>query len=298
MADENYSLQETLQKLALTEEQLSNLVRDGKLREFRIDGGQKFKVSEVDDLAMELNPPLTETSDGGSESAIELLPVDASDSGLDVISLEESGSQIGAEPEAPAATPPKKRGDTVITPAGVSVFDEDELAGLDADPMAKTQIAPSLGEELAVEGSGSSGSGLLDLSRESDDTSLGGVLDEIYSTGEETMPEAVAGPTGDGLGEGIEQIEEPTAETAPAAASRQRVVVGAEGVDATSGPFVGLIVAALILLGFSGFVAASLTADVLPSFLQTLSGNILFPIIGIVFIPLIAAGVGFVMSKR
>ena len=45
--------------------------------------------------------------------------------------------------------------------------------------MAKPQIAPALEEQIATEGVGS-GSGLLDLTRESDDTSLGAeVLDNI-----------------------------------------------------------------------------------------------------------------------
>lgn len=54
---------------------------------------------------------------------------------------------------------------------GINIL-EDE----DADPRAQTAITPS--NDLGAEGMGS-GSGLLDLTRESDNTSLGAVLDEI-----------------------------------------------------------------------------------------------------------------------
>ena len=70
---------------------------------------------------------------------------------------------------------------------GISVFDADEVEH--ADPMAQTQVSsPGVMDDdmLALESVGS-GSGLLDLTRESDDTSLGAeLLDEIYpgSSGE------------------------------------------------------------------------------------------------------------------
>ncbi len=63
---------------------------------------------------------------------------------------------------------------------GVSVFDTGEFDTI--DPAAQTQMTSSSvdDDELALESVGS-GSGLLDLTRESDDTSLGAeLLDEIY----------------------------------------------------------------------------------------------------------------------
>ena len=65
--------------------------------------------------------------------------------------------------------------------SGISVFDADEVET--ADPMAQTMMTGAVegqGDELALESVGS-GSGLLDLTREADDTSLGAeLLDEIY----------------------------------------------------------------------------------------------------------------------
>src|SRR6185312_11976886 len=61
---------------------------------------------------------------------------------------------------------------------GINVFGTEE--GI-VDPMAQTAITPGT-QEINLESVGS-GSGLLDLSRERDDTSLGAVLQEIPSGG-------------------------------------------------------------------------------------------------------------------
>ncbi len=289
MAGEYYSLDETLKKLALSKEDLGTLVKEGRLREFRIDGEQKFKVEEIDALAAEINPSIGSTdasaSDIGSESAIELLPADSTDGGTDVISLEDSSEQVA---------PVKSSGeDTVITPAGVSVFDEDELAGMDADPMAKTQIAPSVTDELSLEGGG--GSGLLDMSRESDDTSLGAeLLDEIYSG-----KEGEAAGTGGAVAVEAEQ-QEPEAfegfEEQPAAAVVQPMMI--QVVDPMAGLFTGLLVAAAILLGIAGVVASALTAGVLPGFVSWLASNMIFALIGAVVVTAAGAGIGYVLGSR
>jgi hypothetical protein len=310
MANEHYTQEEALKKLALGKDDLSNLVREGRLREFRIDGQVKYKVSEIDALAAEINPSIASdldasATDAGSESGLEVLPADSSDSSSsgDAITLEETGDHISP------LTPSKE--DTVITPAGVSVFDEDELAGLDADPMAKTQIAPSLNDELSIESTSGSKSGLLDMTRESDDTSLGAeLLDEIYS-GDETQPnrkavpgagEPAASATGTGTragtatggGEPVEAYEE-IAE--PAVPTLQRVMM-VEVIDPLAGMFNGLLVAAAILLGFSGLVLAGLSAGALPGLVGWLASNLLIWIIAAVVIVGAGVGTGFLLGRR
>lgn len=59
---------------------------------------------------------------------------------------------------------------------GITVFDVDESQRV--DPMAQTAINAGMQDQINLEGVGS-GSGLLDLTRESDDTSLGAVFDEL-----------------------------------------------------------------------------------------------------------------------
>lgn len=281
-----YTQDEAMKKLALGKEDLDNLVREGKLREFRVDGQPKYKTSEIDALAAEINPAGgsdASSTDFGSESAIELTPADASDSGTDVVSLEETGDQL-------APISPSKE-DTVITPAGVSVFDEDELTGMDADPMAKTQIAQSVTDELSIEGG--SGSGLLDMTRESDDTSLGAeLLDEIYS-GDETQPDKAIPGGEPAAAVQPEAFDQPEEVITPAPA-RMMVQV----VDAGAGLFTGLIVAAAILLGFSGMVAAFLVPNIVPGFIGWLSTQIYIWIVIAIVVTGAGLGLGFFLGKR
>ena len=83
--------------------------------------------------------------------------------------------------------------------AGINVFGTDDLPGV-VDPSAQTSIAPA-SQEINLESVGS-GSGLLDLSRERDDTSLGAVLEEISPS---SMRQDDVG-----IGGGVE-LEEPAA---------------------------------------------------------------------------------------
>jgi len=280
MTEGYYSFQETMKKLMLTAEQIEALIREARIREFRIEGERQFKASEIDGLAAEINPSFGDSSDAsdsgtGSGSGIELLPADTSD-----------GSSDKPGQQAPGAGPPTAK----TTPAGVNVFDEDELAGLDVDPMAKTQISRSVSDEISSEGGGS-GSGLLDLSKESDDTSLGGVLDEIYS-GEETIAETGAPAAEPGAeGEGFAEMAEPSPGPAPR-------VVSLTATDPLAGMFTGLMVAALMTLGFAGFVLAGLTVGVLPRFVGVLSANMIYPVIGMVVITLAALVIGLVIGKQ
>ncbi len=90
--------------------------------------------------------------------------------------------------------------DTAITREGISVLDEsDSEFKLAEDTAAETramQEASSLEQiegDINLDDTLGSGSGLLDLSLQADDTSLGGILDEIYTpAGDEGLPPAAA----------------------------------------------------------------------------------------------------------
>ena len=166
MAKMFYTLEEASEKLGLGAEEIKEMAADGKLQQFRDRDKLMFKREQVDGLA-----GVTDLS--GSDSGIEL--ADPGPDDTDAISLADDASFSGA----PAAT-------DSVSGTGISVFEADEVD--DADPMAQTHVS-SAGiddEELALESVGS-GSGLLDLTRESDDTSLGAeLLDEIYPGGGDT----------------------------------------------------------------------------------------------------------------
>ncbi len=144
---------------------------------------------------------------------------------------------------------------------GINVFGDDSEH---ADPMAQTAIssAPSVAD-LNLEGVGS-GSGLLDLTRESDDTSLGAeLLDEISPGGKRPMspPDTGAMTAVGNSGVGLE-------------APRGGVVRGTAGVnfveavDPMAGAFGGLALGTAIVMLLGIFVLLSAIYGVHPSSLD------------------------------
>jgi len=201
MADAFYTLQEVAAKLNKTEEEVQEIIKQGKLHEYRGDAGDEpeplFKAVEVEALMADIDIEIPEDALGGtgeliSEDEILLAPEPGED--------ETTGSDT-----------------TAMTGEGVSVLGEtDEDYKLADDTMSETKLVPDGGtlddtlsstrgtgeasleeieEDVNLDTFGS-GSGLLDLSLQADDTSLGGILDEIYtpeSEGEGTpAPEASA----------------------------------------------------------------------------------------------------------
>jgi len=128
---------------------------------------------------------------------------------------------------------------------GINVFGPDEESGGGVDPGAQTAISGGLREQVNLEGVGS-GSGLLDLTRESDDTSLGAVLDEITPGGTATGRRAALADTGT-VGTGIagltEEVSMPTTRRTAVAP------IYVQQIDPMAGAFGGAALgAALVLL--------------------------------------------------
>jgi len=178
--------------------------------------------------------------------------------------------------------------------SGISVFDADEVEH--ADPMAQTIMADGIGrsDDMALDSVGS-GSGLLELTREADDTSLGAeLLDEIYPGGGETTADTrmdtATGSSGvfDGsvtieakdasgmeLPEAVEAVDavEPEA-AAEAEVARQYVQVpmGAEPFDpAGSGLASGMMLITTAALVVAMIVAFSAIAGIPNSITSALS---------------------------
>jgi len=256
-----YSEEETIEKLGITSEELQKMVQEGKLHAY-LDGSRKvYKAEEVDALS-----PQQE------QEVVELTP--AEDTAQDAVPLSEAEKTEGGD----------KKEETVISSEGITVFDEEDLEVPTADPMAKTTIAPGLVEdEISLEGAGS-GSGLLDLTRESDDTSLGAeVLEHIDM--ESAVPSSSAA---------LEAItEEPAAEVS--AEAEAPVVV--EEVDSTSGMFSGLVIGACaVMLVLVAVVIAAMRGTV-PAYVEALQKHwSAFAVIaGVVMV--ILAIVGYLLGK-
>lgn len=182
MAKMFYSGEEAATKLGTDDSGLTGLVREGKLREFRDADSVSYKVSDVDALVPAMALETADTTDAGASATGDIVLEPVEDSGVelspsmsDIISLDDTDS---GQTSSGTTAIGKSKEDTVVPSVGVNVFDDDDLDE-DADPLAQTAISDLAG--LGLEGSGS-GSGILDLTRESDDTSLGkDLLSEIYT---------------------------------------------------------------------------------------------------------------------
>lgn len=195
MAKMFYTLEEAADKLGKAVDEVEKLASSGQLQEFRDRDRLMFKIEQVDLLA---------EGAGAIDIADDLEP----------ISLASSGSGTGIN------LADSKEG------TGISIFDAEETEA--ADPSAQTVMSETAGES-APDFSGmdpaASGSGLLDLTRESDDTSLGAdLLQDVYGDAGDTGigQEAAAGE----LFEATTAQTEPEAATAPSA-----LMVPAEAVD-------------------------------------------------------------------
>ena len=227
MAGMFYSLKEAAEKLNKTEKEVKELAKQGKLREFRDGSNLLFKIDEVEALmadtgitpSEEVSVPLEEPAESvgaiESEQAPEPELAKAPEQ-----PTEPEPAEGGAEEEeislAPETGPPAAEAaeseltsaDTALTGEGINVLGEtDSDYQVTDDTMAETTAAPGatgtagttgttgevsleeIEEDVNLDTFGS-GSGLLDLSLQADDTSLGGILDEIYTTeGGEEGPE-------------------------------------------------------------------------------------------------------------
>ena len=141
---------------------------------------------------------MTEADTGGSSSAGMRMKDDtalAADLGL-------SGSMGGVpSPGRPASSGTGLSGTATGRQSGINVFGAEDVERV--DPSAQTAITGAVREQVNLEGVGS-GSGLLDLTRESDDTSLGAVLDEIAPSAR-LSPSDVS-DVGSGSGTGLENV--------------------------------------------------------------------------------------------
>ncbi|MCD6364712.1 MAG: hypothetical protein J7M14_02430 [Planctomycetes bacterium] len=221
-----YSEEEAAAKLGVTIEGLADFIREGSLRLFKDGERNMYMASEVDALA-----PQEEVAE------FELAPAE--------------------EPTEAAEAP--SQGEPALTSEGISIFDDEDLEIESADPMAKTQVAPSIDEQIAPD---SGGSGLLDLTQESDDTSLGAVIDHIDldETGEADAAAVSA------YGEPVEMADQ-----AAAAVAVPEVQVE---IDATAGLFSGLLAGCAIVGLLIGAVTLAVVADIVPGYLSAMKENI------------------------
>lgn len=245
MAKMFYTLEETAGKLGVSEQEVKDMAASGRLQQFRDRDKLMFKRDQVDSM-------------GGDAAGASGTSIPLADSGdTDAIDLSGETDVAG--------------GSSINDATGVSVFDAGEIEP--ADPQAQTQVTSPIvdDEELALESVGS-GSGLLDLTRESDDTSLGAeLLDEIYPGGDSTAG-SISGSavgssgvfeggltaTGTAAPSGLENLEGAVATAQAPSAGPATIAYDDGGYDgASSGLSAGLLIASAIALVIALIVAAS-----------------------------------------
>lgn len=280
-----YSLEEAAQRLGKSADSVRQMAASGQLSEFRDRDKLMFKKEQVDLLA------------GGEEEPLKL-----ADSGeLEPMSMQSSGSSISLRDDAKSDT------------GAISLLDD---SASDEDANAVTRITPSAalvdpGEAKSASGSGSAG--LLDLTREADDTSLGaGLLDDVY--GNETVasasaPGSDAGSTSADAGGAL--FENPglgdagfeNTAVAGAAGSGALAMVAAEPYDGAGSGLVGGLaigaIAALAIAAFALITAMTSGGSSTPnSLLGTLATNWMAIVGGCAGLSLIAAGLGWFLGRK
>jgi hypothetical protein len=268
-----YNEDEAKKTLGVDDDGLERLVRDDRLRVYQDGQHRMFRTEEVDSLVDQLASE-RQASGEGDEEEIELSPADSA-GGVD-LSAETGGGEGGKE-------------DTVITSEGISVFDEEDLDVDSADPMAKTQVAPSLEDQQNLENVGT-GSGLLDLTRESDDTSLGSeVLGQIDM--DDTSSVGVVGSSI------AEAVSEPEQQQQPAEAAPAPQAAVAMAPDATAGLFAGFLAGCAALAVVLTAVVMAGMMRVLPGYVEYMKNNMLIVMGVAAVVLLIAAAIGYFVGK-
>jgi hypothetical protein len=175
--------------------------------------------------------------------------------------------------------------------AGITVFDVDDSQKV--DPSAQTAINPSVQDQINLEGVGS-GSGLLDLTRESDDTSLGAVFDEL-------TPGARRTPSGHRAAASPTMMETQAGGDFSVPEARPRGTLAApiyiEAADPMASALAGASLAVVIVLIFGGFILAATMLGYRPEIMDKLrTDGMMYGGVAVLATVIFAAG-GFVFGK-
>ncbi len=344
MAGMFYSLREAAGKLNKTEEEIKEIVKEGRLREFRDGPNLLFKVDEVEALMADTSITAPKEPAEPSESA----PSEQQTEKDEILLEPEAEPELAPEPELksePQAEPllepevgPTEElaggtdltsADTALTSEGINVLGEtDSDYQLTDDTMGETRVVSDEGaldssdqgsltssageisapsDEISLEDieedvnldSFGSGSGLLDLSLQADDTSLGGILDEIYTPEgeqEQKIPEsgsAVAVGPEEMLAEEGLGTSEVGLDVRPVAA---RYVEAPP--DTVSNAFGIMLILPLLTVIYTAIVVVAGFSNAKPVILEQIQGIIWYVMIAAVVASFLIIGVPFALAGK
>ena len=209
--------------------------------------------------------------------------------------------------ETPTAESDLSSADTAIVGEGTDTF-EDMDTGLQAtddtvieakDTTTETSLQ-EIEEDINLDSFGS-GSGLLDLSLQADDTSLGGILDEIYAP-EAGEGQQVAETAGSAVEMDAEAAQMMTDEfTAPG--TIQAVPALAQGYiepepDTMSNALGFMLFLPILAILYTAIVVATGFKDIMPSIREKVQGSIWYIAGGAVVVALLIIGIAFMLGGK
>jgi hypothetical protein len=251
------------------------------------EASSEFGLEEAEEA------PLEELSEddilaglGGEEEAV---PLDeslggASDAESEISLAQESGLLSGESDITDM--------DTALTGEGINILGEtDADYDVTDDSMAETVGPAGTSTEASLEeiegdlnlDSFGSGSGLLDLSLQADDTSLGGILDEIYTSEGEGAEAAEPGSMEDITAEADQALPEPALAAPEAVVGPVQTVAPAfaEAAPDSQSNILGIMLfLPLAAYLYTLIVTVSAQRGVMPSILESVQGLVLYLMIG------------------
>lgn len=279
MAKMFYSLDEAAQKLGKSAAEVRDMAASGQLQEFRDRDKLMFKREQVDLLA-------GDSVKGGSGVG---LADSAGNSGIGLALEDSSGGSGAIELDDP---PVAKGGKSANERSGISIFDTESTE--EGDPSAVTRITETnAGGDLTLDNVGS-GSGLLDLTRESDDTSLGAdLLEDVYK------PEDAGASETQGASGLFEQTSAPSDVGAATPGFAGVAMVAAEPYDGPWSGIAGGVALGVLLITGVAVVVTLLGLMGADGGLVATIGASLWMVVGIFAgILVIFAIVGWLLGKR
>jgi excisionase family DNA binding protein len=303
MAKMFYTLEEAAERLGVSEDQLKNMAASGRLQQFRDRDKLMFKRDQVDALAASAG---TAADESGSP-----IPLQDSKADTDAIDLKsDSGAATSLGTAMPDSTAGMPRREDPRQATGISVFDAGEVEPV--DPSAKTVVtSPQIEDEELVLDSVGSGSGLLDLTRESDDTSLGAeLLDEIYPGGGEASDQKMESAVGSsGVFDGAIAVEsgpsglenlQTSSEVVPTGGVATYAAVAEAYDPAGSGLGIGMLLGATVSLVIVLIIAISAVSSVpsqLTAQMTAKDNTLLLWTVGLLVGSILFGAIGYFVGK-
>ena len=271
-----YTAEEAAAKLGKSVEELLSMAKRGEIQEFKQGDKVQFKVEQVNLLA-------------GADEDLGEIPLALDDS--------RSGSGIDladsfVQPAAPSA--PKKP--AAPAPKAPSLMDSSEETGISAFEASRFGQKATSDSGISLETVGS-GSGLLDLTRESEDTQLG--ADLIAQTFEDdSSVEPIANASGLFEAAGAESGGNAVVGTVAPVAGMALMPMAAEAYDGKwSGLAGGLMIGSAAAMVVIGIIAATMSGGNASWIATAVAENLPVWGGGLLGVTLVAGGVGFFIGK-